>query len=279
MERLDGGGLQRDLEEVIARLKGVLDAEVKVSVHDIPSGAGADVDGGRPGWAASIIKLPVLVMVARAAVRGDLALDDLLTVDHRFVLDPTDPVSRLPAGTRVPVEALLDRMIVDSDNEATNILADRLGIERINGTAWDLGLERTMLGHLLCRGVPRHRSAFNPDGSNLSCPADMTLLLRHIYEAGFSRLAPAEREISDRILSGTESSAFRVGKFRPLPIKAKRGFIRDPVDGIDAHEVGIIAGRLIVSVFLNKVGRKRPGPQPAGLAFHDILWAVERRFA
>ena len=159
--------LRKDLEETAERLEGPLAGEVKVSIHDIPTGLAASVKGDRPGWAASVIKLPVLVAAAREIEEGRMSLGETLLVDHRFVLDPMDAVSRLPAGTRLPVRDLLDHMICASDNEATNILADRIGIGRVNEVAWGLGLARTMLGHLLCRGVPRHASAFNPDGSNV----------------------------------------------------------------------------------------------------------------
>jgi beta-lactamase class A len=272
----DAAGFREDLAEAAARLEGPLAGEVKVSVHDIPTGLAASVKGDRPGWAASVIKLPVLVAAAREIEEGRLSLDEPLLIDHRFLLDPADSVSRLPAGSRLPVRDLLDLMIAASDNEATNVLADRVGIDRVNAVSWGLGLSRTMLGHLLCRGVPRHASHFNPDGSNLTCPDDMTALLRHIYDPSFSHLSPGERVLADRVLSRTHAAFLRSGPFRESRVKAKIGFIADAKDGSDIHEVGIIDDRLIVSVMLNRVGQKRPQEIGAADAFAAILEVVGR---
>jgi len=266
--------LRRALEAAAARVEGPLAGEVKASVHHIPAGIAASVKGDRTGWAASIIKLPVLAAAVREMEQGRLDPDEGLPIDHRFVLDPTDLVSRLPAGSRVTVAELLDHMIVLSDNEATNVLADRIGIGRVNEVARDLGLRRTMLGHLLCRGVPRHAAPFNPDGSNITCPDDMTALLRHFADPAFSALSGGERRRALDVLSRTRATFLGSGRFGGLPVMAKIGLITDPVAGDDIHEVGIVAGVLIVSVMLNRIGRARSpalGPRDAFSAIIDAI--------
>ena len=269
--------LQNDLEAVVAGLQGELDAEVKVSVHDVTSGLAASVNGREPGWAASIIKVPILVVITREIEEGRLTLATELTVDHQFTLDPTDYVSRLRDGARITVQELLEHMIVASDNEATNVLADHVGVERTNEVMGELGMHRSMLGHLLCHNVPRHASDINPDGSNITCTDDMVTIMRHIYDERFSRLTPGERRLSDSVMAETTASYLDVGAFRERCIKEKRGYIADPEAGCDVHTVGIVDDRLIVCIMLNKVGQKRRAGigQPA-FAYREIMQVLER---
>jgi beta-lactamase class A len=233
--------LQGALEELMQTSEeDGLVADVKIAVYDIKTGLHADIRSEEKGWAASIIKLPVLVAVLGEAKKGRLYLKEKMTIDHRYVLEPTDTVSKLPKGCRLPISRLMQLMITESDNEATNMLADRIGgPQTVNHYAKKLGLERTMLGHLLCPGVPRYTSAFNPDGSNVTTPADMTKLMRHLYDPSFSILSPDVRKVADIILSNTKASFLGKGGFEKHKIKSKIGYIFDTDCGEDIHEVGI----------------------------------------
>lgn len=253
--------LRKGLERTLESLKWVhnVDAKVKISIYDIKTGVNASVNGGNKGWAASIIKVPILVEVAKQICDGRIAVDEKLEVNHNFVLEEFDPVSMMAHGTKIGVVELMQYMVVNSDNTATNMLADRAGIENINQTMWDLGMKRSMLGHLLCPRVPRYTRWFNRDGSNITRPDDMTKLFRHIYDPKFSQLSKQVRELSDAILSLTHPIYLNTGKFAKAKVKAKIGVIRDPIDGADIHEVGIIDNHLIVSIMLNKIDQNSTG--------------------
>jgi len=249
--------LKQDLEEVIqdAKSKG-LDAEIKVGVYDINTGIKASVNGDKCGWAASIIKLPVMISTLQEVEKNHLSLKTELPINHKFMLEKDDYVSGLPEGSSLPVLHLLYHMIVSSDNEATNILANEIGGPvRINKSAKRLGLKRTMLGHLLCPGVPRYTSKFNPDGSNITNPDNMVRLMRHIYDPSYFKISEGIKETSDYILSLTKSWFLNTGKFKKSKTKSKIGFISDDEDGDDIHEIGIIDDSLIVCLMANKIGQ------------------------
>jgi len=248
--------LKKDLESSIAQLKAEgFDGEIKASVYSISGRLEADVNGDKPGWAASIIKVPIMIATLEEVEKGNLSLFSGLKVDHRFTLETYDPVSLMPQGSSTNVSHLLYHMIVNSDNEATNMLANEIGIEKINKSMWNLGLGRTMLGHLLCPGVERHSSEFNKDGSNITCPNDMVGIMKHIYSDSHSKLGEWVRYASDLILSQTYPMYLNSGSFRNSRVKAKIGVISDPEAGSDVHEVGIIDNDLIVCVMLNKVNQ------------------------
>lgn len=91
-------------------------------------------------YAASTVKLGVMLAAALAAERGELALDERLECRSEFVcensttfrLDPDDRDPLFPAdGALATVADLSAMMIGRSSNEATNVLFDRLGPERI----------------------------------------------------------------------------------------------------------------------------------------------------
>lgn len=246
--------LEQDLIETISDLNNSKDftCEIKVSVYDINTKKYASVNENNLGWAASIIKVPVMVATLQEIEKGKLSLEEQLKTNHKFMLENYDYVSRLPDNSNIRVLNLLYYMIANSDNEATNILADKVGIEKINKMMLNLGMKNSMLGHLLCPNVPRYTSKFNLDGSNVTSPLDMVTIFRHIYEDSFSKLSPYVRAISDSILSFTSPSYLNKDKFISSRIKAKVGYISDELDGADIHEVGIINDHLIVCVMLNK---------------------------
>lgn len=101
-------------------------------------------------YAASTVKLGVMLAAVLAAERGELSLDDTLECRHEFAFDPTlepgsrdgetfvlDPDDRDPEfpadGARASIADLVTMMIRRSSNEATNVLFDRLGASAIAG--------------------------------------------------------------------------------------------------------------------------------------------------
>lgn len=248
--------IRKDFANAVRKSQNKFDGEIKISAYDITTGTSLHTKGYDSGWAASIIKVPVLVAVSEHIRQGKLALEDKLEVNHAFILEDYDTVSQLPHGCPVSVHYLLDKMIVNSDNTATNMLVDKIGIHTLNIYMWELGMNRSMLGHLLCPKVPRYTSPFNLDGSNITCPIDMARLFRHIYQRGFSKLEEETRVLSEYIMKRTKSHSFGPYPLRKSTAKTKAGFITDKEDGADQHYVGIIDDHLIVSFMLNKIGQK-----------------------
>lgn len=249
--------LKKDLESVIRKSQGDIDADVKVSVYDINTGINASVKGNKKGWAASIIKLPIMISTLNEIEKGNLSLKTKLPVRHEFMLEPTDYVSTLPDNAELDVRDLLDYMIAESDNEATNILVDyRGGPEKINKDLKNLSIRRTRLGHLLCPNVKKYKNFFlNPDGSNITTPNDMTKVMRYIYDPSSNKLSKNTKSLADSFMNNTRASFITHKKFKDKNIKAKIGIISDDQAGDDIHEVGIIDNSLIVSLMANKIGQ------------------------
>ncbi len=249
--------LKKELQDTIYNIENDgLEADIKVSVYDIESRVGANVNGNYEGWAASIIKVPIMMATLQEIEGGNLSLESKLTIDHSLMLEPYDHVSTMPNGSEIEVYDLMRHMISASDNEATNLLGQNIGVERLNKYFKKFGMKRTMLGHLLCPGVERYSNKFNPDGSNLTCSNDMTRVLRKVYDDRDKTFSAYVKDQADHFMTKTSPSFLGYGPFDRRDIKAKIGIIHCPEDGADEHEVGIIDDSLVVSIMMNKINQK-----------------------
>ena len=125
--------------------------------------------------AASTIKLPILVEVYRQAGEGRFGLADPLVLKAADVVPGSGILKDLTPGVTLSVRDLATLMIVVSDNTATNMLIDLVGIEPVNSTAASLGLGQTHLYNKLFKapaGAP----------SNSTSPADLGRLILRIAQ-------------------------------------------------------------------------------------------------
>ncbi|WP_371381387.1 serine hydrolase [Sporomusa aerivorans] len=95
--------------------------------------------------AASMIKVPIMVEIMRQAAAGLLSLDQKLVIDSAAKVDGAGILKELRPGLTMTVRELVTLMIILSDNTATNILIDLVGMEAVNQTMSNLGLQSTVL--------------------------------------------------------------------------------------------------------------------------------------
>ncbi|HVX44642.1 MAG TPA: serine hydrolase, partial [Mycobacteriales bacterium] len=104
----------------------------------------------------STMKVPVMIALFRAYEAGALDLDAAVpvTATFRSVVDgapfrmePDEVDAGLAAleGTTLPVRELIERMITDSSNEATDILLECIDLPAVQAVVQDLGASRTVI--------------------------------------------------------------------------------------------------------------------------------------
>lgn len=103
--------------------------------------------GDAPMPAASLIKVPLAVAAYRAAASGQLDLEEAVPVPALAADDEAefDNLGLAPAGARFTWRKIVDRVLTESDNAATNALIDRLGLDAIEPLVSELGLVHTAL--------------------------------------------------------------------------------------------------------------------------------------
>lgn len=98
---------------------------------------------------ASTIKVYILAALFDAIQQGKASLKDMLTCEERFWIDGSGILGSLEVGTTLSVKNVATLMIIVSDNIATNMLIDYLGIDNINACIQKLGCKDTMLHNVL----------------------------------------------------------------------------------------------------------------------------------
>lgn len=98
---------------------------------------------------ASTIKTYILACLFDEAEKGRASLDELLTCKEEHFVDGSGVLCALEPGAVMRVRDIAALMIIVSDNVATNMLIDYLGIETINRCIEKLGCRDTMLHNSL----------------------------------------------------------------------------------------------------------------------------------
>lgn len=95
--------------------------------------------------AASTIKLGILLDAAEQIRAGRAAFAEKLVLERANQVEGSGVLSELTAPLTLTLGDTLTLMVVLSDNTATNMAIDRLGLEHINATLHAAGLKQTWL--------------------------------------------------------------------------------------------------------------------------------------
>ena len=144
--------------------------------------------------AASVIKLPLYLLILQKSLRGELSLDDKITVTQADKVPICGALTLFTHDIETDIRTLCRLMISISDNTATNRLIDLLGISAIQEGFRALSLEKTVLRRKLF-----DRAASRAGIQNTICPREIGELLEKLYRQTI--LSPALcREAIDTLL-------------------------------------------------------------------------------
>lgn len=168
--------MQKCFEKYLPRLQE-MPGEISVYAEDLITGEKIAFQPDIPLVAASVIKIPIMVEAFRQAEAG------LISMEETFVIHPEDKMPSCGAltylhdGLEVMLSDLCVLMIILSDNTATNLMIDRLGIDNVNDAMRKLGLEKTTLRRRLFDSVASGKGI-----QNHITAGEMAVLLKKIYE-------------------------------------------------------------------------------------------------
>lgn len=109
---------------------------------------------------ASTIKIPIMIELYRRVEEENLSLDAMVTMRAEDQVDGSGVLFDLTPGQAYCLRDLNTLMITVSDNTATNLLIDFLGVDAINATMRRIGIHDTELVRRLQR-VPTERTSTN----------------------------------------------------------------------------------------------------------------------
>jgi len=125
-----------------------------------------------------------------AGQEGKLKLDRNIALKVSDKLTGSGMLRNTQAGATFTVEELIGLMIYDSDNTATNILTNMLGIDYLNRSFKTFGLQNTTLSRKIADFNTRDKGI-----ENYTTAEDVVLLLTRIYNRSL-----VDKDISERCL-------------------------------------------------------------------------------
>ena len=250
--------LQTEVEQIAAEHRG----QVSVFAKDLKTGQTIALKADEPVQTASVIKLAILYEAMEQIRAGKAHWDDkvVLTKDNQTsgsgVLGFFDP------PTTLTLKDVLSMMIIVSDNTATNVAIDKIGLDAVNAEMGHLGLKNTWLykkiGKPAAGPMPADQKKF---GLGKTTAQEMAILMERIVtcQLGDTAAPPtdADRAICGITLHMLRSQFYRDGVPRylePVDSSEEGSAIANKTGALDAvrNDVDAIAtkdGLLILSTF------------------------------
>ena len=188
------------LEELRSRLSRISRAHagtLGVAIFDPYTGETVLLNADRRFIAACLSKLYVLLTLYRAAARGEVDLDDEITMWPSDVWDyGTGVLYKYPVGHTMTLRECAEFMIKEGDTTAEHMLNRYLGIDRIEGELREIGAHST--------------TYWTP--TNTTTPNDVLLALKAIADPSYTTV-----KLSAEMLDVMTNTSFEDRLPHPLP--------------------------------------------------------------
>ncbi|MFO0788582.1 MAG: serine hydrolase [Pirellulales bacterium] len=174
---------QKSLEQTLLPMIQAHEGEVGLAVKNLKTGESYEYKADQPMPTASLIKLAVMIATYDAVEKGKLSLDE------EIMLKKDDQVggsgilsSHFSPGAKISLRDAVHLMIVYSDNTATNLVLDKLGLQATNDFTKQFGCPETRINSKVFRrdtSIDKDRSQKFGLGSTTA--ADMVKLCEALY--------------------------------------------------------------------------------------------------
>lgn len=173
-------------------------AELSIYFETLNSGANITVNPDLKIWPASLSKLPVAMIAMKKVQSNDWSLEEPAFTMTKEDMDlTTTPEVIKELGKTFPLEFLLERLLLESDNTAYNMIAKKLTAEEFNSLPEAVGLEELV----------------DPEGRMSA--KDYTRLLRVLYLANYLNESNSQKILG--LMAKSEFNDF-LGKALPSEV-------------------------------------------------------------
>ena len=164
---------KKEIEKIISQVEG----SVCINFYDLNKNNVFSINGDKKVLSASTIKLLILAELMKKISENKFSLSDTIMIADSMKTGGDGVLKELNTGHHFTLKELATLMIVVSDNQATNILIDFLGMENINQLGKELRLKKTFLGRKMM-DIEARKKGYD----NYTCVDDISLLLKLIYQ-------------------------------------------------------------------------------------------------
>lgn len=120
------------IEQVLQAKAESFPGSAGIVFYELDLGARLQAGTSQPFEAASLIKLPIMIELYRQLEGGGLEADEEMVFEEKFIVGGSGILKDQPPGGSYKLTELARLMIQESDNVATDMLIERLGMEAIN---------------------------------------------------------------------------------------------------------------------------------------------------
>jgi beta-lactamase class A len=141
------GFAQQDsqLDQLIKSIAAAHHGHVALYAHNLRTGQTASLMPDEPVQTASVIKMGVLLDAAEQIRAGQATFDERILLTKANQVAGSGVLGELTPPIALTFADVLRLMVILSDNTATNMAIDRLGLAHINETLRTAGLTQTVL--------------------------------------------------------------------------------------------------------------------------------------
>jgi beta-lactamase class A len=132
-----------DLQKKIAAMASAYDGHVAVYAKNLTTGETVSVDADKPVQTASVIKLALMLQACEQIHARKLQLSQPLVLTKENQVGGSGILGQLDPGLTLTLKDAITLMVTLSDNTATNMLIDAVGLRPTNEMAASMGLKNT----------------------------------------------------------------------------------------------------------------------------------------
>lgn len=203
---------------------------IAIYIKDLSTGEEIKFNENKQFPSASLVKIPLMATVFYKVEKAELQLDEELTYFKRHRCSGSGRIKFFSPGKKFKLSQLVDLMITESDNVATNIITERIGLEEINRIIKEeFKLKHTNMDRYIMDLVSRNHGI-----ENYTTAKEMGMLLEKIYHG---KLVSKQASLSMLTLLMRQRISDRIPRYLPeeVVVAHKTGLMRD-----SCHDAGIV---------------------------------------
>ncbi len=184
----DDPQLDAELEKIAAAHHG----SVAVFAENLKTGQTASLSPDLPVQTASTIKMAILLDAAEQIRAGKASFDEKLTLTPENQVPGSGIIGQLDTPLTLTLRDVLHLMVTLSDNTATNMAIDRLGLAHIDATIVAAGLRNTWLYKKVYKPAVGPMPADQPQfGLGKTTPREMASIMARFATCNLDLSTPA----------------------------------------------------------------------------------------
>lgn len=242
---------------------------ISVYIKDLSTKHTIDIESEQLLPAASLLKIPIMAAVYYLVDKEKLSLDEIIVYKKRHRCGGSGIIKNMPYGSKFTIKMLIELMISMSDNVATHMLIERVGIQQLNKIFHEeLGLENTNINRYIMDLCARNKGI-----ENYTTAKDIGVLLEKIY---YGKLVSEKASIEMLSCLMRQKISDRIPRLLPkeIVVAHKTGLMKNV-----CHDAGIVftnKGDFIICVLTKNVEHTRAKRIISELAYKAYCLYTEK---